>query len=201
MERKILELFLTKNRLKFNEIEKLLKIRSNKLDYHIKKLISKEIIEKEGAFYKLTEASEYLIPYISEKNSILPVILVMIGNNKEVFLYRREKRPYKGFLSLPGGRIIIGEEISDAVKRIMKEKHSINVKFDRINSISLEHIYKNKKIINSFLLILTTAKTNEKINFIDVEKNKSKIISSDYTLIKKDRNKKINIEKINSKID
>ena len=39
-EEKILELFLFHNKLKFNEIEKLTKMRSNKLDYHLKKLIT-----------------------------------------------------------------------------------------------------------------------------------------------------------------
>src|SRR4030042_1021939 len=101
MEKERISLFLTNKKLKFNQIEKLLKIRSNKLDYHLKKLIDKKIIEKTNNFYKLTEISEYLIPYTSEKNALLPVVLILIGNDKKAFLYKRTKRPYQGFLSLP----------------------------------------------------------------------------------------------------
>jgi len=201
MEKEILSLFLTNKKLKFNEIEKLLKIRSNKLDYHIKKLISQNIIEKKNNFYKLTESSEYLIPYISEKNSLLPVVLILIGNNKKAFLYKREKRPYQEFLSLPGGRILLGESIKGSVKRIMKEKHKLNATLKKINSVSIEHIRRKNKIINSFLLILVTANIKERINFIDIEKYKKYIIKSDYKLIKKDYKKAIGINTINSIIN
>jgi ADP-ribose pyrophosphatase YjhB (NUDIX family) len=198
MEKEILSLFLTNKKLKFNEIEKLLKIRSNKLDYHIKKLIKKNIIEKKNNFYKLTESSEYLIPYISEKNSLLPVVLILIGNNKKAFLYKRAKRPYQEFLSLPGGRILLGESIKESIKRIMKEKHNLNATLTKISSISLEHLKKDDKIINSFLLVFVTAKIKEKINLINIEKYKKYIIKSDYNLIKKDYKKTISINTINS---
>ncbi|MGY4884636.1 MAG: NUDIX hydrolase [Nanobdellota archaeon] len=201
MEKEIISLFLTNNKLKFNQIEKLLKIRSNKLDYHIKKLLNKKIIKKEGDFYGLTESSESLIPYISEKEAILPVILILIGDNKKAFLYKRTKRPYEGLLSLPGGRIILGESINKCVKRIMKEKHRIGANLQKINSISIEHLKKNGRIINSFLLIFITAKTKDKIVLVDIEENKRSIIRSDYNLIKNYQNKKINLDIINSKID
>jgi ADP-ribose pyrophosphatase YjhB (NUDIX family) len=201
MEKEILKLFLTNNNLKFNEIEKSLKTRSNKLNYHLKKLIQKNILEKEKEFYKLTKTSEYLIPYVSEKNSVLPVIFILIGNKKRVFLCERNKRPYKNKLSLPGGRMILGETISQSVKRIMEEKHNINASLKKINSISLEHIKNKNKIIHSFLLILVTAYTKERISLEDLEKNKKRIIPSDYNLIKDDFNKKIIIKIIKSKTD
>lgn len=200
MEKNILRLFLTRNRLKFNEIEKSLKTRSNKLDYHLKKLISKGIIEKNKDYYSLTESSEYLIPYLSEKNSVLPVMLILVGNNKKAFLYNREKRPYKNYLSLPGGRILLGESMESAVKRIMNEKHGINASLSKINSVSLEHIFKRNKIIHSFLLIFVNAKTKDKIILTDVNKNKNKIIKSDYNLIKSDYLKTTNINTIKSKL-
>ncbi len=196
MEKEIIKLFLTNNKLKFNEIEKSLKIRSNKLDYHLKKLLTKKILERKNEFYSLTETSEYLIPYISEKNHVLPVVLITIGNKGKVFLYKRVKRPYKNKLSLPGGRILLGENIKDSVKRIMKEKFKINSTFKKINSISLEHVKKNKKIIHSFLLILVTATTKEKPLLTNTKENKSKIIKSDYKLITNNSNKELDIETI-----
>ena len=122
MENRILNLFLFHNKLRFKEIQNLLKIRSNKLAYHIKKLLKKGMLIKRSNYYLLTENAEYLIPYLSDKSHVLPVILIYLGNKKECFLFKRKKRPYKDYLSLPGGRLLLGESIEDAVTRIMKEK-------------------------------------------------------------------------------
>ncbi|MFZ1970932.1 MAG: NUDIX domain-containing protein [Candidatus Nanoarchaeia archaeon] len=197
---KILELFLFNKRLKFNEIEKLAKIRSNKLDYYLKKLMQKSIIIKEGSYYQLSESSEYLIPYISNKRAALPVILIKIGKGKNFFLFKREKRPYKGKFSLPGGRILLGEDLADSAQRIMKEKFSVEVRLKKIDSVSIEHIVKNKKIIHTFLLILVSAETKQKIPLINITRKKKEIISSDYKLITS-KDLPVRINKIISKDD
>ena len=199
MEKKILKAFLHNHRLKFNEIEKITKIRSNKLAYHLKKLIDKNILNKKADNYQLTETSEGLIPYISDKKAVLPVILISIKNTKGVFLYQRQKRPYKDKSSLPGGRIKLGETIPQATERIMKEKFRIDCRFKKINSISLEHVKKNRKILHSFLLILVTATTKDKIEYKNLE-DKKEIISSDYRLIKNDLNRETKIQNIISRI-
>ncbi len=199
MEKKILRAFLHNHRLKFNEIEKITKIRSNNLTYHLKKLIDKNILNKKANNYELTETSEDLIPYISDKKAVLPVVLISIKNTKGVFLYQRQKRPYKDKSSLPGGRIKLGETIPQATERIMREKFRINCKFKNINSISLEHVKKNGKIIHSFLLILVTATTKDKIEYTNL-KDKKEIISSDYRLIKNDLNRETKIQNIISRI-
>ncbi len=192
-QEQIVKLFLFHKKLKFNEIEKLVKIRSNKIDYHLKKLVKKGVIIKENKDYHLSESSESLIPYLSEKNAVLPVILIKIGNNKQTFLYKREKRPYQGKLSLPGGRMILGEDISKAVTRIMKEKYNLNAKLKRIDSLSIEHLIKNKQIVNTFLLILVIAETKEKIELTNTFEKRKEIIASDYSLLtKKSSNLKIN---------
>jgi ADP-ribose pyrophosphatase YjhB (NUDIX family) len=198
IEENILNLFTYNNSLKFNEIEKNILIRSNKLTYHLKKLIKKGIISKENDYYKISEDSEYLIPYISEKNHVLPVILIYIGDNKKCFLYQRKKRPFKDYFSLPGGRMILGESIGESVKRIMKEKYNINARLIKINSISLEHLKKKEKIMHSYLLILVSAKTKDKIKFYDIIKERKNIISSDLYLLNNDILKKINIKTLNT---
>ena len=196
MKQQILETFLHNHKLKFNEIEKLIKIRSNKLAYHLKKLEKEGILEKEKDFYNLSETAERLIPYLTKKQAILPIILIAIGKNRKIFLHKRGKRPFKNKLSLPGGRIIVGETIPKATQRLMKEKFNIHCKFKKINSVSLEHVIKNKKILHSFLLIFTTATTRDKIGYFSLTTNKPKIISSDYKLIKNNLDSEIKIEKI-----
>jgi len=195
----ILKLFQYSEKMKFSDIEKALKVRSNKLAYHLKNLTKKGILSREGNYYKLSESSEYSVPYLSEKESFLPVVLILIGDTKKVFLHKRNKRPYKNMLSLPGGRILLGESLELASKRIMKEKFNIDIKFKKLNSISFEQVKKSNKIIHSFILFLVSVMTKNKIEFSNVIENKSKIIPSDYKLITEDFNKETKIQTIFSK--
>jgi len=198
MENRIINLFLYENALRFSEIEKLSKIKSNKMAYHLKSLVKKGVIEKNGNLYKLSDSKEYLIPYLNKTKSVIPVVLVAIKNKKRIFLVERKKRPFKGKLGLPGGRLIMGETIKESVERIGK-KFNVNCKFKKINSISMEFVKKNKNTVHSFLLIFATAETKEKIDFMNLEKNKRRIISSDYKLIKKDASKETKIPVLFSK--
>lgn len=199
MEKRILDLFLYDSKLKFSEIEKLLDVRSNKLAYHVKQLVQKGILKKEWDYYSLSETSECIIPYLSEKRALLPVVLIQIGDKKSCFLHIRKKRPYKDKLSLPGGRIRMDESIPQAVRRVMGEKFNIDAKFRKINSVSLEHVKKSGRTIHSFLLIFVSASTRQKIALTKIEKNKANIIKSDYKLIKS-REKRVNINTIYSRV-
>jgi ADP-ribose pyrophosphatase YjhB (NUDIX family) len=183
IEKDILRLFTYNEELKFSEIESSLKIRSNKLAYYLNSLVKKNILEKEKESYKLTETAENLIPYFSEKTSPLPIILIRIGNKNKCFLIEREKRPFKGKLSLPGGRLLLNESIEKAVERIMKEKYNISARLEKINSLSLEFVKKQSNIKHSFLLIMVSAKTSQNIQMIDIKNNKPRITGSDYKLI------------------
>ncbi len=199
MERKILQLFVYNEELKFNEIEKKLQSRSNKISYHLSNMIKNGVLQKKNNVYSLSESSEYLIPYISDKQSILPIILICIGDKNKCFLIKREKKPFQNKLSLPGGRILIEESIEDAVKRIMKEKFKINAKLSQTHSVSIEKVKEKKTTIHSFLIIFVSAKTKDKISLTDVKAKKSQIITSDYKLITEDLSKKTKIRKIKTK--
>jgi len=198
-EQKIIELFLFHNNLKFSEIEKQIKIRSNKLAYYIKNLVKKGILNKNSENYSLSEPAEHLIPYLSDKKAVLAIILIHIGNKDQCFLYSRKKRPFLNYLSLPGGRLLIDESISGATKRLMK-KFNVNASFKRIHSISLEHVKKagSKNKIHSFLLIFVSATTKDKIDLINISKNRYNIIKSDYELLKHDLDKEIHINTLYS---
>lgn len=195
MEKTILSLFTINKKLSFNQIEKQTKQRSNKLSYHLNKLTKSGKLIKEDNYYTLADNFEHLIPYISEKKATLPVIIIHIGDNKKAFLYSRKKRPYIDKISLPGGRLILGESIEQGAIRIMKEKFNINIKNPKIKSIIHEHVIKNKKIIHSFVIFLVKARADVKLT--DIKHNKKNIIKSDYKMINL-KDEKININKINS---
>lgn len=195
----ILPLFQYNQKLRFSDIERALKVRSNKLTYHLRNLTKKGLLSKEGNYYLLSESSEQMIPYLSDRKAITPVILIKIGDEKSCFLYLRQKRPFKDKMGLPGGRQLLSESIPQATKRIMKEKFNVDVKFEQIHSVSLEHIIKNRKVIQTDIIIFVSVTTKEKIHFINIDKNKKKIIASDYYLIKNDSNKHINIKTLTTK--
>ena len=200
MEKNVLNSFLYKDKLRFHEIENKTGMRSNKLAYYLKKLVSRGILVKERENYLLSENKEHLIPYITEKQAILPVLLVVAEKEGRYFLYHRTKRPYDGFLSLPGGRILVGENIKNAATRIMQEKFGINSTFNGIKSIFLEHVRKKGKIIHSFLLILTSVSTKKDITYYDIKENKKKMIKSDYLLLKNYLNFDLEVPIINSSV-
>lgn len=191
MEQKILALFLYHEKLKFNEIEKLLKTRSNKLAYHLKNLVRKNILMKEKDRYKL--AKENLIPYLSEKDSALPVVLIHVGNKDKCFLYKRQKRPFKDKFSLPGGRMILGENLGRATERIMNEKFKVKCKLKKVHSVSLEQIKNQSEVFQTDLIIFVSAETRDVVKLTDIKKNKSKIISSDYKLLTQDIDKNVEV--------
>ncbi|MBX4196395.1 NUDIX domain-containing protein [Candidatus Pacearchaeota archaeon] len=184
MKDKILELFTRHETLKFNQLGKALNSRSNKIAYHLKHLVKQGVLDKKDDNYMLAEPAEQLIPYISEKKPVIPVVLLHIKKDNKVFLYKRKKRPFLGLFSLPGGRLVLGESIEEAAKRIMKTKHNTNIIPQEILSVSLEHVMKNGKIMHSFLLILISAKALSPLEFIDI-KDKKSIIPSDYLLMNK----------------
>jgi len=200
MQEKILRAFLYNDKLKFNEIEKLTDTRSNKLAYHLKNFQERKLLIKNDGGYSLSNNFEHIIPYLSDSKAVLPVVLISVGEGKKFFLHVRDKKPYKGFLGLPAGRILVGEKIDDAVKRIMKNKHSVDAKLKHVNSVSLEHVTKEGKVIHSFLLILISASVKGNVAYTDIGKNRGKIIKSDYWLLKNHQNSRAKIKTIKSNL-
>ena len=196
MEKEILNLFLYNHKLKFSDIGKSVNERSNKVAYHLKNLVGKELIKKSGDFYMLSEKSEVKIPYLTSKNSVLAVVLIAIRQGEKVFLIKRDKRPFDDKLCLPGGRLIVGETIKEGTERIMKEKFNLKCKFEKVNSVHLEHVKRDSKTLHSFLLIFVSAKTNEKISYASLRGNKNQLVSSDYHLIKNDLGKKTTVKNL-----
>jgi len=202
----IFKLFLDKFKLKFNEIEKAIKIRSNRLAYHINKMQKEGLIEKQNQYYLLTKDAEKYIPIFSniigKELGPTPIILVALINKDKILLIKRNRRPYKNYWSMIGGKMLLGENFKESSIRQIKEKTSIEGRYISINSTLHERV-KDKGIIkHSFILFFTKILTNQ-LNFIETEHGKlkwfklknieiQKIIPSDLWLIK---------NKLNSKID
>ena len=203
--RKINEIFrqfLYADKLKFSEIEKKTKIRSNELAYLLKRMVSDGVLIKNKENYELTEESEKQIPHFSESSetSPLPVVLILCVKNNKILLVKRNKRPYKDYWSLVGGRIRTSETIKNAALRILKEKTFLDSKFVSVNAVVHEKYGENGKIKNAFILFLVKVyptneiKEKESIKwFSKSDLKKLKIVPSDLWLIQNRLNSKIDV--------
>ncbi|HIH31932.1 TPA: NUDIX domain-containing protein [Candidatus Woesearchaeota archaeon] len=196
---KIFELFLEKYKLKFSDIEKEIKIRSNALSYHLDAMKRQGLIEKINDYYRLTKHAETHIPLFSMSNDPgpIPIILVAIVKNNKILLLKRSKRPYKNYLSLIGGKILLHENMKDAAIRKAKEEAGIDCEFKSLNAILHERVETDKKIKHSFILFFAllepkTRKHNKNVKWYNIHTIKeNELIPTDYFLIKNNLNSRI----------
>jgi ADP-ribose pyrophosphatase YjhB (NUDIX family) len=197
---KIFELFSKNFSLKFNEIERLSGIRSNKLSYHLKKLMDIGLLTKNGDSYILTSkgetAAERISHFTGKEVGHMVVVIVALKNDDKLLLVKREKRPFKEYWGMIGGKTKFDESIPDAVKREVEEEVGIKINPNsvKVRSVMLERTKTNQGISHGNILILTEAKPSNKNNPISNSQNikwfkmkdleKNKIILSDLWMIK-----------------
>jgi ADP-ribose pyrophosphatase YjhB (NUDIX family) len=208
-ERKaIFKLFLDNTKLKFSEIEKALNIRSNMVSYHLDKMQEQGLIEKIDDFYYLTKNAEKYIPILQqitgEQLGPLPVIIIALVNKDKILLIKRNKRPYKEYWSLIGGKMLLEEDFKQASVRQIKEKSNLDADFLSINSVLHEKVKGDDIIKHSFILFFTQMSTKDtnfkesehgELKWVKIEEIDSlKVIPSDLWLIKNKLNCKIKVK-------
>ena len=214
-ERKqIFELFLENQRLKFNEIEKSVKIRSNALAYHLEQMKKEGFIESDVEDYILTKKGEEVIPFFyhltGQEVGLLTVLLLGIVKGNKICLLKRNKKPYKDHWGLVGEKLQMHEGIPAAAVRAAKEETNLEVKFDKICGVSHERTKEKGDFKHGFVLFVVKCsviggdmKTMDEgeVKWFDIDKldeaeaDGDKMIPSDKWLIQKMLHKKINIAK------
>lgn len=207
----IFRLFLNKAKLKFSEIEKALKIRSNKVSYHLEQMQREGLLYKKDNYYFLTKTAERYIPVFQhitgEELSPLPVNLVAVTNKNKILLIKRNKRPYKSYWSLIGGKMRFEEVFADSSLRLAKEKTGLQSKFVSVNSVMHELVEGDGILKHNFILFFTKVKA-EQNSFKETEHGqlkwfnikdlkKEKIIPSDLWLIQNKLNSILEMKKVN----
>jgi ADP-ribose pyrophosphatase YjhB (NUDIX family) len=203
----IFKLFLEHTKLKFNEIEKALKIRSNMVSYHLEKMQEEGLLEKKDDSYSLTKKAEKYLPIIAhitgQELSPLPIILVAVINKDKILLIKRNKRPYQNYWSMMGGKMLMEESFKDAAKRIVKDKTRLDADYDCMSSVLYERVQGDDIIKHGFILFfakMTVKETELKFsqygelkwfNIKDIED--AGIIPSDLWLLKNKLNSKIDV--------
>ncbi len=191
--RKIFQSFLYAETFRFSEIAHKTKIASNLLAYFLTKMVKEEILIKEKGAYRLSSEGEKLIPFfVPNQQSISPLVVLLFfcHRGKELFLVTRQKRPYKGFWSLPSGRLLIGESLRAGAKRIMLEKYGLSIAVGEMRAVMYERLIEGDVTKHGFVFFVmdvTPVSENQTPFFgkwfspLRVPKNKT--IASDYWLI------------------
>lgn len=128
----------------------------NVFTYHLKQLISDDLVEKRGLIYQLTPAGLRLADQLSLasfKPRIQPkiVTLLAVRNNRgDYLLYRRRRQPFRGLVGFPYGKLHLGESILSAAGRELREKTGISAELKHRGDAYL-NISKEAKPI-SFML-------------------------------------------------
>lgn len=191
---RIFQLFLYSESLRFSEILRKSRIPSSLLAYFLKSMVSEGVLEKSSGFYSLSADSDKLIPFFvpdsSRVNPLVVLLIACVGSGK-VLLSKREKRPFKSFLSLPSGRLLISESIGEAAERIMSEKYSLKVSFKNVNAVVFERRFEKAGLKHGFVFFLATvcpspgSRVPSFLKWISIARlPKRGVIASDYWMIK-----------------
>ena len=205
----IFELFIKKHKLKFSEIEREIKIRSNNLNYHLKKMINENLLEKKEDYYYLTIEAEKIMPFFAhltgKEQGPLTIITAAIINKERICLLKRDKRPYKGYWGLIGGKVMMNESIKECALREVKEETYLDCKFDKLVAVLNERVMENGEIKHAFnIFFCKVIAKNKEVNCSDegelkwfsLKKLPSNIIPSDKLMIKELMHKKFCFKEI-----
>jgi len=73
----------------------------------------------------------------------LPMVAVggVVKKGNSIVLVKRTHEPGKGFWSIPGGLVELGEPVKDAVKREVREETGLEVKIDKLIDVIDNIVY------------------------------------------------------------
>ena len=141
----VLKTLLYQPNMQFNKLWKIVGGESNTFAYHLKKLITKELIEKRDESYSLSISGRELANSLFQGEvSLRPIssVLIVIEKNDKVLCYRRLKQPSFGYYAFPGGKIKNDEyPLETAQRKVLQDTHLIC-------KLTLKGIFHSKTIIN-----------------------------------------------------
>lgn len=193
----IFELFTKKHELRFSDIEKSIKIKSNHLNYHLKKMIEEGLLEKGEKNYKLTKEAEKIIPFLAhitgKEQGPLTIITAAILNGDEICLLKRNKRPYKDYWGLIGGKVMMSESIKECALREVREETGLDCKFEKLVCVLNERVIEDEEVKHAFNIFFCKliAENNEvncseegELKWFSLKKLPKDIIPSDKLMIR-----------------
>ncbi|MBS3127683.1 NUDIX domain-containing protein [Candidatus Woesearchaeota archaeon] len=91
---------------------------------------------------------------------IIPATLISLRHGNDILLLQRAKDPYKGYWTMPGGKIELGESIPESAERECYEETGIKATFEKVCGIANEIITEQGKVKYHYLLFVCQLKTS-----------------------------------------
>lgn len=127
--------------------------------------------------------------------TIIPVVVAGIVRNGNVLLLKRNREPFKGLWSLPGGKIGVDEFVTDALEREIFEETKLSLMSIKFLGIVSELVTCGDRIVNGHLISVFLGEVDRtKIEAcsegdlrwfapVEIVKQKDEIIPTDFLII------------------
>lgn len=144
------------------------RVDTNLYSYHLKKLLSQEIVKKTTQGYTLDKKGLLYSDRVSQKKMVVrtqPKIVTMLviqNDNGDVLLLKRNKQPYIDQWALPYGKVHIDDEtIEQSALREAEEK--LNICWQTISHVGdcYIRVYADHEVFTSTIAHVFYAKTDD----------------------------------------
>lgn len=160
LQQRILHQLLLHKNCRYRDI-KPKEVEGNLFMYHLKQLITDELVEKTDNRYQLTQKGLKFVDTLSLKNlkpRIQPKIITLLAvknNSGKWLLYKRSRQPMFGKIGFPYGKIHLGEKIKEAAERELLEKTGIEAKLNHKGDVYITTNSSNDLVSHVLLHIFT----------------------------------------------
>ena len=126
--RDIFSKFLYSSSLKYSELWNKKICSSSHFDYYFKKILEEDLLIKQEEHYTLSNKGQSYISELdikeitSKKRPLICSFLLGKKEKNELLIQQRSKQPFKGYLSVPGGKVEYGETTKECALREFKEE-------------------------------------------------------------------------------
>ena len=149
---------------------------SNKLAYHLNRLVKLGLAKKSKNGYSLTERGKALTAFLDTKGveTTFPTLayIVLVKNNGRLLCQERLKQPFKTLHSFPSGQVPFGTTAHDAARNGLLEQTGIRV--DKLRHKGIEEIktFEGEQLLyHHILLIFETESTDIQLKQTPKAKN------------------------------
>lgn len=141
-------------------------VESSLFQYHLKSLLSDELIKKTGrGIYELTDKGHMRLEYMSvdrHDEARMPKVITftLLTHRGDILLYKKPKEPYRHLLELVGGKIHFGEKAKDAARRDIAEKAHSSIDSPRFCGVANVMVRSDGSILTHMIVYIFAAEVD-----------------------------------------
>lgn len=163
IQKKIFLKLLTSEQLRYSEI-KPKNLANDLFNYHLQFLLKKELITKTGNTYTLSTKG---IKFLEETKpisrtegftqnyrvSVLYIVIRETNESKTILVQKRTRKPFLANTGIPSGKLLKGERIEDAAKRLCFKETGLKCVFKKIGVLRSIRNFENELFSDGFWFV------------------------------------------------